>query len=86
MSKHRAQRNRTNVRDRLAKTEADLKRAREALVIAFVQGARWWEYEKTHFTMWQADQNKALAEARKKLAAGRLGVDVETRLAAGSEG
>ena len=30
---------------------------------AFVQGAKWWEWQKTNATMWQSDQNLAAEEA-----------------------
>ena len=36
--------------------ENDLRRA-------FVAGAKWWEYHKTGFTMWQYDQRLAEIEA-----------------------
>lgn len=36
------------------------------LVIAFIQGAKWWEYQSTRFTMWQSDQSLAQTEALKK--------------------
>jgi len=39
--------------------ENDLRRA-------FVAGAKWWEYHKTGFTMWQSDQSLAEIEADKK--------------------
>jgi len=45
----------------------------EALVLAFVQGAKWWEWESTDWTMWQSDQRKAAKEARRKLGRGTLG-------------
>lgn len=41
--------------------------------IAFVQGAKWWEYHSTKFTMWGSDQELAAKEAQKEKAAGRLG-------------
>ena len=31
----------------------------DRLLIAFVQGAKWWEFEKTGATMWPSDQRKA---------------------------
>ena len=43
------------------------------LVIAFVQGAKWWEYNKTNFTMWQGDQAEAEYEAIRRLVNGTLG-------------
>ena len=36
---------------------------KEEYIKAFVDGAKWWEYEKTRFTMWQSDQQKAEREA-----------------------
>ena len=36
---------------------------KEEYIKAFVEGAKWWEYEKTRFTMWQSDQQKAEREA-----------------------
>lgn len=43
-----------------------------ALVVAFIQGAKWWELEKTDFTMWQSDQHKAEKEALRRLEQGTL--------------
>jgi len=37
--------------------------AKSAACEAFVRGAKWWEYEKAGATMWQSDQNLALAAA-----------------------
>lgn len=51
-----------------------------SLVIAFLQGAKWWEYKSRGFTMWQSDQSDALNEAEKKRANGTLGVDKLERL------
>lgn len=48
---------------------------RDRLVLAFIHGAKWWEFHKTGFTMWQSDQNLALHEARKRHEHGTLGVD-----------
>ena len=45
----------------------------DALIIAFVQGAQWWEWEKTGATMWQTDRNKAEDQAEKRLHNGTLG-------------
>ena len=44
-----------------------------ALLCAFVQGAKWWEYHRTGFTMWQSDQGVALKEAERRLENGSLG-------------
>ena len=30
---------------------------------AFCEGAQWWEFESTGFTMWSADRDKVEAEA-----------------------
>lgn len=38
----------------------------EALLQAFVRGARWWEFQKTGATMWQSDQRKAYDAAKAK--------------------
>lgn len=46
-----------------------------ALLIAFIQGAKWWEYAKTGATMWQSDQKKASDEAERRLRDGSLGND-----------
>lgn len=45
----------------------------EEMLIAFVQGAKWWEGVTTGATMWQEDQNDAYKEAQRKLADGKLG-------------
>lgn len=45
----------------------------DALIIAFVQGAAWWEYHQTKATMWGSDRERAEIEARWKLAHGSLG-------------
>ena len=34
----------------------------------FVDGAKWWEWEKTGATMWQSDQQRAYDKATEKLA------------------
>jgi len=51
--------------------------ADERLVIAFVQGAKWWEYEKTKFTMWPSDQCEAEKAAIERLENNSLGVTHE---------
>ena len=48
--------------------------ARDSLVIAFAQGAQWWEYHRTGATMWPSDRDQAEGEAETKLANGSLGV------------
>ena len=45
----------------------------DALIIAFVQGAAWWEYHQTKATMWQSDRDLAEAEAECKRLRGSLG-------------
>jgi hypothetical protein len=45
------------------------------LIIAFIQGAKWWESHKNGATMWQSDQNLAADMAKKRLAKGSLGHD-----------
>lgn len=45
----------------------------KALIIAFVQGAKWWEYHKTGATMWPSDQNEAEEVAKRKLKNNSLG-------------
>lgn len=47
----------------------------EQLLIAFVQGAKWWEYITQEATMWQSDQDRALLEANRRLASGTLGTE-----------
>jgi hypothetical protein len=43
------------------------------LFIAFVQGAKWWEWYKEGATMWQSDQQLAEKEALKREKNGTLG-------------
>ncbi len=33
---------------------------------AFVAGAKWWEFHKTEFTMWNSDRRLAEEEAEKR--------------------
>ena len=51
-----------------AETEINVK-----LVIAFIQGAKFWEYRQTGGTMWQLDQLKCAEEATNRLTKGTLG-------------
>jgi len=44
------------------------------LMIAFVQGAKWWEHSQTNFTMWPSDQKEAFEEATKRIKENTLGV------------
>lgn len=48
-----------------------------SLVIAFVQGAQWWEYRTTAWTMWQSDATLAEAEAARRIQGRTLGKTVE---------
>lgn len=52
----------------------------QQLLTSFVQGAKWWEYHQTKFTMWQSDQQLAYKAAEEKLAAGSLGKSVAEHL------
>lgn len=45
----------------------------DELIIAFVQGAKWWEYLKTGATMWPSDRDQAELEAKIRAADGTLG-------------
>lgn len=45
----------------------------ERLIIAFVQGAKYWEFARTASTMWQSDQNKCSETAQAMLNSGTLG-------------
>lgn len=38
---------------------------------AFVEGAKWWEYESTGATMWPSDRNIAEAEAERRFPGGK---------------
>ena len=44
-----------------------------ALIIAFVQGAQWWEWNKEQATMWSSDRDKAETEAVRRSTNGTLG-------------
>ena len=46
-----------------AALEAELALLKEQRIQDFVDGARWWEYEKTGATMWGSDREKAEAGA-----------------------
>lgn len=52
---------------------------------AFVEGAKWWEYESTGATMWPSDRDKAESEAERRFPAGKrpyddvLLIDMETK-------
>lgn len=44
-----------------------------ALLNAFIQGAKWWELHQTGATMWRSDQEAAAVEAERLLKRGMLG-------------
>ena len=50
-----------------------------AILIAFVQGAAWWEYHQTKATMWQSDRRMAEEEAMRREENGTLGVLPNTK-------
>ena len=52
--------------ERLAEKDRKIAELKHALGNAFVDGAKWWEFEKTGGTMWQSDQDKAAKEASKR--------------------
>ena len=43
-----------------------IKELQQALIVAFIQGAKWWEWHKEGATMWQSDQLLAEEEALKR--------------------
>ena len=43
------------------------------LIVAFLQGAKWWEYVSRGATMWNTDQQKAVGKAQSLLRDGNLG-------------
>jgi len=45
----------------------------DALIVAFVQGAKWWEYHQTGATMWASDQDQAEGHAEEMARNGTLG-------------
>jgi len=45
----------------------------DTLIVAFVQGAQWWEYHNTGATMWASDRDQAEGEAETRAANGTLG-------------
>lgn len=61
------------------RAEGELEAARrsprmaEALKLAFVQGAKWWEFRTVGATMWQSDQETAYEVAKVRLKNGTLG-------------
>lgn len=46
----------------------------QELLIAFVQGAKWWEWHKEGATMWNSDQAIAWRQAEERLKNGTLGI------------
>ena len=52
----------------------------DALIVAFVQGAQWWEYHKTGATMWASDRDQAEGEAEVRAANGTLGKSPNTAI------
>jgi len=52
----------------------DEDRFKYALLTAFVQGAKWWEFEKKGATMWNSDRRKAEKAGMEKLKQGELGI------------
>ena len=57
----------------LAETRARVRELEEETKVAFVQGAKWWEYRQNSATMWQSDQTAALREAMKRQKQGTIG-------------
>jgi len=58
----------------IAHLESELQTARDALPIAFQQGAKWWEWHSSGATMWSSDSALAWDEAQRKAADGSLGI------------
>ncbi len=52
----------------------------QKLVVAFVQGAQWWEYKEKGATMWPSDRNLAEDEADKRAKNGTLGISLMDRM------
>jgi hypothetical protein len=52
----------------------------DRLVRAFVQGAQWWEWNKTGATMWASDRDFSHAMAESRLHDGTLGLDEAERI------
>lgn len=44
-----------------------------SLIAAFIQGAKWWEFQSRGATMWPSDQEAAEAAARVRAEQGTLG-------------
>ena len=54
--------------------KSELAAKKDVLIVAFVQGAKWWEYKSTGATMWPSDRDEAEAEAVDRAKRGTLGV------------
>ncbi len=39
---------------------------KEQLILAFIQGAAWWEFQSTKATMWASDKKKARETAEQR--------------------
>ena len=52
--------------DRIAELE-------NSLIIAFVQGVQWWEFQRTEATLWGSDREIAEREAIKRFKENKLG-------------
>ena len=64
----------------LAETAANTAGRDKSLIISFVQGAKWWEYRSTKFTMWQSDVILAEEEAIRRSKGGTLGKTINRRM------
>ena len=64
-------------RDLQSLLELQQAQCERSLAIAFVQGAQWWEYRTTAWTMWQSDATLAEAEAARRIQGQTLGKTVE---------
>lgn len=53
----------------------------DRLIIAFVQGAQWWQYHKNGSTAFSSERHEMEGEAERLLKEGTLGKTVEERLA-----
>ena len=45
--------------ERIAALQQECDALRAERIVAFVEGAKWWEYHSTAFTMWKSDQDEA---------------------------
>jgi len=55
-----------NPEEMLREKDRQIAELKSALGNAFIDGAKWWEFESTGGTMWQSDQQKAADEAIKR--------------------